>query len=71
MLVLDGWLGVQLYCRVVGKELHFGRRDLTGKQSLKFPRRCCKCSFHHLKRSHQRGACVLGDPEKDGTAKQK
>ena len=61
------------YCRVVGKELHFGRRDLTkGKLELSFREDVVSVRLTANLKDHVNEVHVFwGDPEKDGTKQTK
>jgi phage protein D len=61
------------YCRVVGKELHFGRRDLTkGKIKLNYKKDIIDLRLTANLKDHLNEVHVYwGDPEKDGTKQTK
>lgn len=61
------------YCRVVGKELHFGRRDLTkGKLELSYREDVVSIRLTANLKDHINEVHVFwGDPEKDGTKQTK
>ena len=61
------------YCRVVGKELHFGRRDLTkGKLKLSYREDVVAMRLTANLKDHINEVHVFwGDPEKDGTKQTK
>lgn len=61
------------YCRVTGKELHFGRRDLTkGKVKLEYAKDVIDVRLTANLKDHLNEVHVFwGDPEKDGTKQTK